>query len=175
MADPDAGATESWFWAGLRFRGQPSRRHGQTPRGRHGDRSWGVVLGVVLGGDMTRLLVALGRALGHASEDGPVRVIHGARRWHRCQPLLHEALRGGRPEASYAADLGDAIGAVFTATDKPTDGGTSRTVARRLSTGPDDDLPVRCSIRPALAKRLGCQFQGTSLVRRKQAVDRGFL
>ena len=128
-----------------------------------------------LGGDMTRLLVALGRALGHASEDGPVRVIHGARRWRRCQPLLNTALPGDRQGASYAADLGDAIGAVFMATDQPTAGGTSRTVARRLSTGPDDDLPVRCSIRPALAKRLGCQFQGTSLVRRKQAVDRGFL
>jgi hypothetical protein len=138
---------------------------------RGGGRSWGVVLG----GGMARLLVALGRALGHASEDGPVRVIRRARHRRRCQPLLNTALPGGRPEASYTADLGEAIGAVFMATDQPTDGGTSRTVARRLSTGPEDDLPVRCPIRPALAKRLGCQFQGTSLVRRKQAVDRGFL
>ena len=124
---------------------------------------------------MARLLVALGRALGHASEDGPMRVIHGARRWRHCQPLLHEALPGGRPEGSYTADLGDAIGAVFMATDQATDGGTSRTVARRLSTGPDDDLLALCPLRPALAKSLGRHVQGTSLVRRKQAVDRGLL
>ena len=104
-----------------------------------------------------------------------MRVIHGASRWRHCQPLLHEALPGGRPEGSYTADRGDAIGAVFMATDQATDGGTSRTVARRLSTGPDDDLLALCPLRPALAKSLGRHVQGTSLVRRKQAVDRGLL
>jgi hypothetical protein len=124
---------------------------------------------------MARLLVALGRALGPASEDGPMRVIHGARHERRCQPLLHEAPTGDRPETSCAADLGDAIGAVFVVTDDPTDGGTSSTVARRLSTGPDDDLLALCPLRPALAKSLGRHVQGTSLVRRKQAVDRRLL
>jgi hypothetical protein len=37
---------KSWLWAGLQLPSQRSHRQGQTSRGRHGERSWGVVLGV---------------------------------------------------------------------------------------------------------------------------------